>query len=268
MLSGEAKITYLLGLNKVNESRWKLEGYLQLIPDQTDSLKDEIRKVLNTDFKEHPDEKTEFEKITNQYAGRVQHAFTATNTAMLKKANMIQYCQLFNSSKPGAKPFLRSKDEYFLTQKIQALNTEHAALQSVFFQHHAWQCMHDQLERMDSTKGSEYFNDDLEDFLDNPEVIDRLLDHAFQVAEQSGSQEIWRVKIEAVKRNFEALRNNRTEATYEAMRKTFDDLFFDVDVVTLAAVTVSEHCANQNFMDLQAMRNQVQARITPLHHDI
>jgi len=244
-MSDTTKVTYLLGLLKIKEARGELSGYAHNLPEQADlaNLQLVLGKVLETEFLDQPADKQAFDHITHLYAARVQSAFVNANGTMLLKANNMTTC-LFDAASSGESD-LKADDKLFLKEVVQALNDGHAKVQRLFNKHNDWQGMHDQLERIDQTKGSSLFVYDLEGFLDNPERVAGVLQHAKSVAEHCDYQTDWSSKIAAVERHFADLQIDRSEATYERMRKAFDDLFFDVDKDTLKKVERAAHCARQ-----------------------
>jgi hypothetical protein len=253
-LSGDAKICYLRGLKEV-EKRSALEGFRSKNPNHDDSLKEHIRKVLETEFEDDLSDRRRFEKMANLFAARVQYAFTNTNAAMLAHANDLRSFHLDYSGT------LRRKDEDWLTDHRKALEEGHNVLQSVIARHDQWQRMHDQLERTDNAKGSTLFADELDSVLDQLVAIDALLAHATEVARHASHPENVAAKIEMVKRHSETLAKDRNQDKYEGMRKAFDDLFYAVDLETLAAVGASEKDARQEYEAFETKLREVQARL-------
>lgn len=251
-ISDHTKCTYLLGLNMINESRWKLDGYVNNLPDQPElnHLKIVIGKVLETEFKEQPENKESFDYITSLYAKRVQESFMNANRAMLNKANNLKSCQIFEAFRTNTK--LKPNNEQFLRNIVNVQNDGHVHLQLLFNNHNDWQSLHDQLERIDETKGSTQFKYDLIGFLDNPEKVEDLLKHATKIADQSDNKTDWQKKIAGFADTFTALRMDKSEDIYERMRKNFDDLFFEVDKDTLNKVERSKLCAMHSLEAIEA----------------
>ena len=275
LLSGEAKATFFQGLARVNEYRWRLDGFLLQLPDEAEMPtvipKNQIQRVLDTRFGEESEteglsNQRAFESATDLFASRVQSAFTTTNLAMLERAGVLRryYEKLLTSLNKARGLALAPEDEAQLNQELEALQERHEGLQSVLGRHNKWQQMHDQLERLDSSKGSSCFVGDLDRFLDNREAMDILTKDAVQLAHASGKAELWQEKIDALKRHLKAvvaeLAENRDELSYEGMRKAFDDLFYNVDVETLSSVEASERRASEFDRRLKELLSQGQAR--------
>lgn len=234
-------------------------------------LKDLIQKVLYAHFcKEsgpEPSDRMEFERATIQFARRMQNAFTATNRTMLERASILRcnYENLLTSFVRPHQPALAPEDDNWLKNELKALKERHESLQSVFGRHHDWQQMHDWLEQVDNCKGSSLFADELESFLDNHgKAMDHLLSDAGRLAHASSDpmkKKQWQDNIDAVKKNFKTMEEHKDEPSYERMRKVFDDLFYAVDVETLASVEASEKRVSEFDEGLKKLINQVQSRL-------
>lgn len=262
-LSGDAKICYLKGLTKVGK-RSALEGFRLRNPDQNKTLKEDIRKVLETEFENDPSDRTQFQKKAYLFADRVQSAFTNTNAEMLAQANHLRSFRLDYSRT------LRPKDEDWLFHHRRVLEEGHNVLQSVIDRHDQWQRMHNRLELADSQKGSEFFEYQLDTVLDERGKIDDLLVHAAEVARDASQAKNMPVKIEVVKSYLETVAKDRSQGNYEGMRKAFDDLFYDVDLETLAAVEASERHVRRERDAFETKLREVEAGLatTSAHQDI
>jgi hypothetical protein len=273
VLSGEAEITFHKGLREVEKYRNRLDGFLLQLPDEavmpTVSPKTQIQKVLQSPFgaegTEQLSDRTAFERDTERFASRVQAAFSATNRAMLERAGVLRrYFEALLTAKlsiPSGSAMTR-QDEVQLSQQVEELKEHYECLQSVLGRHHDWQQMHDQLERLDTSKGSSLFAEGLDSFLDNCEAMHRLLADALHQAEASGRVESWQGKIGDLTRHLDALAGGKNEPSYERMRKAFDDLFYDVDVETLSSVEASEICVGEFDKALKELLSQVQGRLS------
>jgi len=149
----------------------------------------------------------------------------------------------------------------------QALNGEleqaaqiYQRLRQVLQNHYEWQCVHDELERIDSG-----IKPDLEG--DSPDVskererrasdfrlkvadlvesqgakVHALLDVATVIVTQEDADrlKVWPGLILRVREHLDAFVAQPDVHRYQAMRTSFDDLFFQIDIETLQAVESSE----------------------------
>lgn len=263
-LPPQAKITYMEGLVEIIGAREGLVSYLHQLQDQED-LKNAINKVIELDLKNCIN-KEKFQEETSLYASRVQKAFILANKAMLNKANKMEVCQLMSQSKLASHSIIVSGDIEFLKKIENTLNIGHQNLKEMFIKHNDWQDLHDQMERLDSTKGNEAFKNDLLDLIDSPEKVETLLNHALEIAKNRTDKENWNNKILIIRDAFKKLLIDKSEPTYECLRKNFDDLFFLVDRDALIKVEQAAQCGQQNIESVNSRITQVKAQTKELNH--
>jgi len=250
-----AQFTYLSGLMQIKEARSVLIGYINNLPDQDElnTLKTAVNMVLETKFENQPLDKSQFEELTDLFARRVQTAFIYANGAMLMKGSNMKVCRPANQANLGHQEHIT-----FLTEIEQTLNAGHSALKTLFLQHNEWQGLHDQMERIDSTKGiPKMFFYELAGLIDNPGKIKESLQYAREVAKVSENQDDWHKKIQALDSSFEQLLTEKSEPAYESLRKAFDDLFFEIDRDTLKKVENATKCALKNSEAIESKINEI-----------
>jgi hypothetical protein len=272
-LPSAVQAAFYRGLSKVNEFLGELKTFLLLLPNEpvmpTVTPKDLIQKVVQSRFGAEGEtedllDRSAFEKATDIFASRVQRAFSATNSAMLERADVLQrhFAELLTTLGSLQERARAQGGAAWLSRDLKVLQERHEGLQSVLRRHDYWQKMHDKLEQLDNFKDMpSYFPGELEGFLDSREAMDRLLADATQRALASDDAERWQDEIGTVGRHLEAVARYRDKPSYEGMRKAFDDLFYHVDVETLRSVEASEQCASECEMELEELLNQIQARL-------
>lgn len=92
-----------------------------------------------------------------------------------------------------------------------------------------------------------------------------MVDSAAQLVEKNEAQRYaWSSIIAKVKSNMATMIDQRSPAAYGAMRKSFDDLFFQVDKETLKAVESSESRAvalEESLIDKEVELSATHSRI-------
>jgi len=257
-LNGEIKTLY-----------GSLNSTLQKSLDAIPRVLDHFTKVKFKEF-----ERAEFQRCVEQYASRVQKAFTACNGEMAVAAAILATQHDGMTKKARDAEQTSGLDAYWqdlLREAISNSESLHRQLQAVLAQHGNWQKRHNLLEQVDSSIGSQAFEsqifsvvDDGQDYwalLNSPDLCfdDQLLESPAVLKSnmkrtlsrlieeyRAIDEKALRIVFEQsdVAQDFTSWRmnriNERLSLAYEPMRKAFDDLFFAVDTGTLAIVAKCE----------------------------
>ncbi|MCI0418987.1 MAG: DUF4062 domain-containing protein, partial [Acidobacteria bacterium] len=252
--------TFVKGLREVEKHEEGLSVLLLGVSAEVPKVKEKIEKVMEitpvivhisgvdpTDFSDAsikarstPDE---FEKAVDLYAGRVESAFSTANGEMLRRARELRkhYDDLQSGLSLARKQQgLTEEQDRRVGDEIELVRERFEELQTALSRHDEWQKCHERLERMDTSKATQLFEDDLERFLDRLEDVSELLDDLRSSIEMSEKSDEWSRKIDLVQNHSKRLKEERGEMAYDAMRKAFDDVFFDVDIATLSRVEAAE----------------------------
>jgi len=186
-----------------------------------------------------------FIESINKFASLVQNAFTGCNNQMkITAAALDRAMQNLNQSTTDAikQNPLGPEQEALLVDELRNSLCIHRRLQSILINHDEWQFIHDRLEMVDS---------DAE--VDGAEIVGALkLESKIQAALTDASAILekypdsvdlldqWPALIERVKMHLENFVKSPTLSLYQALRKSFDNLFFKVDKETRRIVELSE----------------------------
>lgn len=238
--------TFLNGLVEVSKHEGGLSALLPLVSAEVPKVKARIEKVLEIDFSDATikarSTRDEFEKAVNLYAGRVESAFSTANLEMQERTRELQkhYSDLqLGLSLARKQQGLTEEQDGRVGEEIELVRERFEELQTALKRHDHWQRLHEQLEKMDTYKATQLFEDELDRFLDRPEDVSELLEDLRSSIENSEKADEWSRKIDLVQNHSKRLKEE-PEMAYDAMRKAFDDVFFDVDIATLSKVEATE----------------------------
>jgi hypothetical protein len=105
--------------------------------------------------------------------------------------------------------------------------------------HHGWQSQHDKLDMLNGFRRSEDFGDQLANFLDSPQ-LSSLVEGAKAELAQGEADAMRSGKPDLLGRNLAAIKATPVLPEFDSTRKTFDDVFYQIDKRTLTAVQASE----------------------------
>jgi len=260
-MSLESREIYLYGLSTIRKILGELEVLAAQIPPLHKSLQENLKNKVNDFAIEinsieytllHPPtkKKEEFEDFLVLFASRVQTAFSQCNQAMLSSAeNLRAHRDAIESQLKPVKCTAGFTDKARTTLNMvhEELTAQHDALQSLIKNHNLWQQEHDRLEVLDESLGSSLFKSYFIALVDRLEEIRKTLvksaiEHAEKIPQGANWQRCTRVlqgHLEKISSTAYQEYAGRTD-DYLAMRKAFDDLFFEVDVETLRSIADSE----------------------------
>src|SRR5262249_48591296 len=124
---------------------------------------------------------------------------------------------------------------------LQRAETNRTRLIAVLDAHHDWQYQHDKLDKLNGFRRNEDFRDQLDNYLDNdsPQLSSMVESEGPMVA-QADFAPILGEKLAVLGENLVQLSQTHDLPAFDSMRKTFDDVFYQVDKRTLGAVETSE----------------------------
>jgi len=253
---------------KYVEGAVEIQSLIALVSALVPELPDEVKRALPpldkvTGYKVTDNIKNgraNFIQASEEFASRVQRLFTGCDAQMAHSARRL--AQHYNSLAESTRNALDRRQ--VLPQREELLRAEHARsvhihkrLQSVLHNHREWQMVHDQLERIDNTLDPGQATDDEQKCEASNAALQReafnlvdsrgaevhaLLAMATDIVTQDSSERLnhWPRLILAVGVHLNAFISTPQVSHYEAMRKSFDDLFFQIDLETLRAVEISE----------------------------
>ena len=174
----------------------------------------------------------------------MQTAFTLADEAMLKDSHALDDLYVsFVTHLAAARNQRRLSpaEEAKLNEGLQRVEKNKQHLIHVLDVHHCWQYQHDKLDRLNGFRRSEDFDDQLANFrlIDSPQLSSLVKDATDELAE-GDADPILSGKLALLGKNLAAIEPSPVLAEFDSMRKTFDDVFYQIDKRTLAAVQASE----------------------------
>lgn len=242
----EAMAIYFEGLAYVNGLIGEIRSLFDSLGQDLQNSLVSIPRVLDhfSNYRNQiPDRRTDFENSTDLLAGRVQAAFTACDWQMRLMATQLgsQFQQFASKGMVALNSDRLNSDERVLLRvEIEQTQCLHEHLQRVLEQHNAWQRVHDGLQVVDDNRHRESFAMAIAPVIDARQETSELVAAAANVDDDEARRATLSGLIDTVRRNLDLLATKLDENTYDAMRKAFDDLFFEVDAETLKAVEKTE----------------------------
>jgi hypothetical protein len=252
---------YGKGLPEISRLIERIDNVARELPPLVRKALPPLDNVIAYQFPSVPEcGKLEFSEATDDFASRVQRLFTGTDAQMGQSAALLDLD--FNSLSNSTLEALDQKQvlpdqEALLRIELERATLIHQRLQNVLRKHRQWQSVHDELERIDSriepagmaddesalAQGARQFRRAVADLIDaNGQLVRDLLVAATEIVTQDPPERLaqWPKLILAVGKHLDALIAAPEIGHYEAMRKHFDDLFFQIDLETLFAVEDAE----------------------------
>ena len=242
----EARAIYFEGLGDVKDLIGEIRGLFgSLAGDMQTSLGSLPRVVdhFSINGSQMPEKRELFEQSTDRFASRVQAAFTACDWQMRLVAAQLASRHQLLVGKGRVAQFsqkLTTPERHLLGDEIDQTVSLHDRLQAVLRQHNDWQRVHDDLQVVDDHRHLESFETAIAPVIDAAQETSRLAESAAALVEGDARRASLNVLIDKVRRNLNSLVAHVDESAYDAMRKAFDDLFFEVDRETLKSVEESE----------------------------
>jgi hypothetical protein len=125
--------------------------------------------------------------------------------------------------------------------------------------HHDWQYQHDKLDMVNGFRRSEDLGDQLANYLDNDSrQLRSMIEGETAALAQRDADPIFASKLPLLGKNLRDLSSTPVLSVFDNTRKTFDDVFYQIDKRTLAAVEVSEQRVRGLETRLEEMAQQQQ----------
>ncbi|MET0345891.1 MAG: DUF4062 domain-containing protein [Casimicrobiaceae bacterium] len=231
------------------------EGLVREITDEKQNLGDKGGNLLaaltrvvdmnpKIDFQNELPDLEIFAKTVSRYSAAVQTAFTLADEAMLKDSHALDDLYVSFVTHLAAarnRRRLSPAEEAKLNEGLQRVEKNKQHLIHVLDVHHCWQYQHDKLDRLNGFRRSEDFDEQLANFrlIDSPQLSSLVKDATNELAE-GDADAILSGKLDLLGKNLAAIEPSSVLAEFDSLRKTFDDVFYQIDKRTLAAVQASE----------------------------
>jgi hypothetical protein len=268
----KAYVKYFKVLPEIRELRGNLAAQAEELPAAVKSELPPLGRLLEHVFPEVPEcGKAAFIDSTEDFASWVQRLFSGCDRQMGLAAQRLD--RNYNSLAEATRSVLARHQ--IAAERRELLRTElersveiHRRLQQVLANHRGWQHIHDELEKIDSSieTGNPADDDELHErrrraFMRQAEelvdtggaAIRDLLNAATEIVTQDVHNRLgqWPALILKVGKHLDSFVQAPEIGHYEALRKNFDDLFFLIDLETLAAVEGAEERARAIEVGLQ-----------------
>ncbi len=212
------------------------------------------------DLQNQPPQLDEFARRVGRFAAAIQTAFTLSDAAMLKDSDVLDELHgslLENLGKARERRRLSPAEEEKLNDGLQKVEANKKRLKGALDVHHDWQYQHDKLEMLNGFRRSEDFGDQLENYLDNdcPQLKSMIATETATQA-QDDADPILAGKVALLERNIAEVTQTRGLPAFDNMRKTFDDVFYQIDKRTLGTVDASEQRVRSFESRLEEMAQQ------------
>ena len=212
------------------------------------------------DFQNQLPDLEDFAKTVSRYSAAVQTAFTLTDAAMLKDSNALDDLHVSFVTHVGTvrqRRRLSPAEEAKLKDGLERVEKNKMHLIEVLDVHHGWQYQHDKLEMLNGFRRSEDFDDQLANYLinDAPQ-LSSMVENATAELAQGDADPIHSGKLALLGRNLAAISQTPVLPAFDNMRKTFDDVFYQIDKRTLAAVQASEQRVRDTETRLKELARQ------------
>lgn len=256
-----ARIKYIKGLADIVNWVKRIGTLAAELPESVRKGLPKLNRVVTFAPPEVPEcGKAEFTESTDAFAARVQSLFTDCDAQMGESALRLDRLYRTLAYETGQAMTRRQmnpeQDELVRTELTRGMQV-HERLQSVLRSHRQWQRAHDEFEAIDAKiqvaserdddaagQGRQHaFLDASEDLMDSGLMtIRKLLSDLpeFVNPENQDRADQFNRLGGTVAKYLEALIREPLVDHYEALRKHFDDLFFQIDLETLAMVESAE----------------------------
>lgn len=220
-----------------------------------------LEKVISYELpKIRETSKGDFIESIEGFASRVQRLFTGCDTEMGASASRLDRCysNLADSTRRALdKKRVAASQESLLRTELDRSMQIHLRMQQVLLNHRRWQQIHDEFERIDSAIENETPHHDEEtrtthqrnflfaaaDLIDaGGTPVKALLAAATEIVTQDHQERLqqWPGLILAVGTHLDRFLQQTDVEHFGAMRKHFDDLFFQIDLETRVSVERAE----------------------------
>lgn len=255
---------YRDGIDEIRDLIGEIRGRADSLPAGLRQAIPHIGQVTAYKFPPVPGNgKDEFTESIEVFASRLQKAFTGCNLQMTLSEQRLDcvYQSLNNSARKAIeRGQVAPVRQQALKGELERAAQIYQRLRQVLQNHYDWQRVHDEFEKIDSDIKPDLEGDSPEvckererraaDF--RPKVLDViesrgadvhvLLDAATAIVSKEDAErlDVWPGLILRVREHLEAFVGTPDVQRYQAMRTSFDDLFFQIDIETLQAVESSE----------------------------
>jgi hypothetical protein len=214
------------------------------------------------DCQGQPPELDDFGRRVGRFSAAVQTAFTLTDQAMLKDSDALDDLYVSFLTHLGAarqQRRLSPEEDAKLNDVLQAAEASKKRLIGVLEAHHDWQYQHDKLDMLNGFRRSEDLGDQLANYLinDAPQ-LSSMIEGEMAALPLGEANPILASKLPLLGNNLGDLSNTPVLSVFDSMRKTFDDVFYQIDKRTLAAVEASEQRVRGLETRLEEMAQQQQ----------
>ena len=196
------------------------------------------------DFQSGEPELNEFARSVTRFAGIVQEAFTLADDAMLKDSNVLDDLHVSLLKHIGAarqRRRLSAAEDQTLSDQLDRAEHTKKHLIDVLDGHHNWQQQHDRLDMLNGFRKTQAFDEQLANYLDNhlPQLTFLLESEKptpLQTDDGTGTGSTLDRKLLLLNANAADLARTPGVPPFDCMRKTFDDVFYQIDKRTLGEV--------------------------------
>lgn len=188
-----------------------------------------------------------FVSLIDRFASRQQAAFSDTNATMQRCAAELarHHDQMISRGNAALKrPTLSPEEVTAMHDEMEQSLARHQVLQHALALHADWQRAHDRLQGVDDALDDDNNPEQrmavtLAPAIDDLPEIETLARGATSLWTPGPAPQKVTGLVQQVVRNCTALRNSESADDYRSLRKSFDDLFFEVDFETLNIVNHS-----------------------------
>jgi hypothetical protein len=271
-MSDAVATPYRAALKEIEQLRGKLDELIAKLPAATsnETLKKQCTEVIAFGFgTDLPAECAKFRESVDRFGDLVQQAFTYSDHLMQKSAARLEICHE-QMQRRGAS---RQRDcqlpcdgEERLSAELSEIAAQHGLLQKVLADHHLWQSVHDRLQALDGTFGTEWFEPEIAK-LERWDHIRTLLDLTDQHARTDERLSGWLAISQTARAHLHDLASagstQERKRAYTVIRDSFDELFLEVDTETLRAVNAAEKRISTHCVELLRLRQDLQTGAAP-----
>lgn len=257
----EAREKYLEGTIEIIRLVERVGNFARDLPSAVRQTLLPLEKVVSYELpKIRESSKDDFIESTEGFASRVQRLFTGCDTQMGESASRLESCysNLADSTRRALdKKRVDASQESLLRTELERSMQIHVRMRQVLLNHRRWQQIHDEFERIDSAIENETPHDDeatrtarrrnflraAADLVDSGGApVKALLAAATEIVTQDHQERLqqWPGLILAVGKHLDRFLQQTEIEHFGAMRKHFDDLFFQIDLETLVSVESAE----------------------------
>jgi hypothetical protein len=256
----EAQIKYLKGAPGIVKLVERISNVVAELPDGVKKGLPKLNRVVAFSPPAVPEcGKLDFTDATDAFATRVQSVFSDCDAQMRESALRLAdfYLKLAETTRQAlARTKIAEKQAAVVRSELERGLQVHVRLQQVLLNHTRWQLVHDNFEEIDLKMIGAAHADNVtgagrqraflrvsEDFIDSGgKPVDELLAALPDLMKSAPEARAANCETLAkkLKEHLDHLVREPDTEHYDAMRKHFDDLFFQVDLETKAVVESSD----------------------------